>query len=875
MSAGGKLSRFLLIFIPLIVLCLVAIGAYLYADALRLRQSIESNEERIVSLLGRFLGEELARVHGDVQYLASQSILERFLRGETHLADAISADYARFATRREFYEQIRILDPTGSELVRVNYRDGRASIVDHESLSDKGERYYFHEAMAMPPGQVYVSPFDLNVEAGRVEQPLRPVIRFAIGIDATGGRRLGVLVLNFDGRSLLEAFRRLSAESRGKIWLLNAGSYWLSSPVESDQWGFMRSDGDGASLKSRFPTVWQALWNQDTRKVSVDGALLTQARLCGITDCSTVESASTAPTYKLPYDASDLPWRIASHIPAAAASGLGLVSPQVGVLLAFIAVLLIVAGLAAIAAWRMAHALESLKITDAALLRSEERFRVLLEAAPDAIIISDDDGRIVHANERASKDFGYEPDALLSRRIDDLVPIDVRGRHAALRAGYMSHPETRVVRPVVDMHGLRADGSEFPVEISLAPVETDAGLLVMSVIRDRSQQHEMEAQFRQSQKMEAIGQLTGGMAHDFNNLLGIIIGNLDLLDRNLSGDDLAGRRLASARKAALRGADLTSRMLAVARRQSLQPQATDVNDVIRDIVAILPRTLGPDIELSLELDESVPAVMVDRSQLENALLNLALNARDAMPSGGRLYIRTEAVDLDADYAPAQNGDIVPGWYVRISISDTGSGMSQDTLQRAFEPFFTTKQPGKGTGLGLAMIYGFIKQSRGNIRMYSEPGEGTTVKAYLPATEQTVDACRGTGKDEEHRVGGRETILVVDDEVDLLDIAVTCLEEAGYTVYASPDGHTALEILARHPETDLLLTDVVMPGGLHGVALAEKARERVATIQVVYTSGFPSNVLADKVELKLDAPMVGKPYRRDELLRRVREVLDAG
>ncbi len=873
MSAGGKLSRFLLIFIPLIVLCLVAIGAYLYGDALRLRQSIESNEERIANLLGRFLGEELSRVHGDVQYLASQSILERFLRGETHLADAIAADYARFATRREFYEQIRVLDPTGAELVRVNYRGGKASVVDRSALRDKGERYYFHEAMAMPPGQVYVSPFDLNVEDGRIEQPFRPVIRFAIGIDAPGGRRLGVLVLNFDGRSLLEAFRRLSVESRGKTWLLNAGGYWLSSPDESERWGFMQADGDGASLKNRHPELWEQLRDSDARKVSIDGALLTQARLCGVSDCNSSRSSSSAPAHQLPYDASDLPWRIASYVPAADASGLGLVSPQVGVLLAFIGVLLIVAGLAAVAAWRMAHALESLKLTDAALLRSEERFRVLLEAAPDAIIISDESGRIVHANERAATDFGYTPDQLLALGIEDLVPIESRDRHVALRTEYMKKPETRAVRPV-EMHGRRADGSEFPVEISLAPVNTDAGLMVMSVVRDRSQQQELETQFRQSQKMEAIGQLTGGMAHDFNNLLGIIIGNLDLLERNLSADEPSVRRLGSARKAALRGADLTSRMLAVARRQSLQPEPTDINEVVRDIAAILPRTLGPDIELSLELGDSVPAIMVDRSQLDNALLNLALNARDAMPSGGRLYIRTEGVDIDEDYPPAQNGEIAPGRYVRVSISDTGAGMSADTLQRAFEPFFTTKPPGKGTGLGLAMIYGFIKQSRGNIRMYSEPGEGTTVKAYLPATEQSAVAGRGAAVDDAGRFGGGETVLVVDDEVDLLDIAVTCLEDAGYTVYASPDGHTALEILSRHPETSLLLTDVVMPGGLHGVALAEKARERIPTIRVVYTSGFPSNVLADKVELRLDAPMVGKPYRRDDLLRRVRDVLDA-
>ncbi|KAA3621478.1 MAG: response regulator, partial [Proteobacteria bacterium] len=476
---------------------------------------------------------------------------------------------------------------------------------------------------------------------------------------------------------------------------------------------------------------------------------------------------------------------------------------------------------------------------------------------------------------RAEDCFGYHSDALLAMSVDDLVPSEARTKHVSQRESYMKHPTIKTVRSIFDMRGRRSDGTEFPVEVNLAPATMGDETLVISIIRDYSDHRELEAQLRQSQKMEAIGQLTGGMAHDFNNLLGVIIGNLDLASRNVDEDSPARKRLETAKRAAKRGADLTRRMLAVARRQSLKPQPASINHVIEEISEILPRTLGPSVELVVKLQEQLPAVMVDQSEFENALLNLAINARDAMPQGGKLYIRTELATLGDDYLPVRNNEIPPGVYARISITDTGVGMTSEIMSRVFEPFYTTKEGGKGTGLGLAMIYGFIKQSRGNIRIYSEPGQGTTVNVYLPTTEQPVIAPEHVSAPVSNGIHGKESILVVDDEVELLEVAVTYLEELGYTVHPATDGNSALEMLDAHPSIDLLLTDVVMPGGMNGVALAKEVRKRSPRTKVLYTSGFPSNVLADKSEIKIDAPLIGKPYQKPDLAARVRDVLDNG
>jgi CheY-like chemotaxis protein len=370
--------------------------------------------------------------------------------------------------------------------------------------------------------------------------------------------------------------------------------------------------------------------------------------------------------------------------------------------------------------------------------------------------------------------------------------------------------------------------------------------------------------------MEAVGQLTGGLAHDFNNLLMVTIGNLDLLADDLR-DFPKQRSLAeTALAGALRGAELTRQLLAFSRRQTLQPKVVQINDFISGMTKLLQRTLGETIEVRMNLAADLWSANVDPSQVESALMNLAVNARDAMPSGGRLTIETTNKHLDEDYV-ALNPEAVPGDYVMLAVSDTGSGIPREILERVFEPFFTTKETGKGTGLGLSMVYGFIKQSGGHIKIYSEVDVGTSVRLYLP---------RAIKPDEEKAVGtpmgdafmGRgETILVVDDNAEVRRTAVAQLERLGYRVREAADGPEAIAVLREIGRVDLLFTDVVMAGGMSGLDLAAQARATRPDLKVLFTSGFAENARNGGNFRETD-DFLSKPYRRQELAEKVRGIL---
>jgi CheY-like chemotaxis protein len=371
--------------------------------------------------------------------------------------------------------------------------------------------------------------------------------------------------------------------------------------------------------------------------------------------------------------------------------------------------------------------------------------------------------------------------------------------------------------------------------------------------------------------MKTIGNLTESMAHDFNNMLGVIIGNIDLL-RDLRKDDADVDELTrEALDAAFRGADLTRRLLAFARQQPLRPQRVDVNELVSGITRLLSRTLGEDIEISLDLSAELWPIVVDPAQLEASLTNLATNARDAMPNGGRLMVVTSNRYLDADYA-AQHSEVVPGAYVMLEVSDTGSGMTQEIINRIFEPFFSTKDRDKGTGLGLSMVFGFIKQSGGHISVYSEPGIGTTFRLFLPRmTEEVTTVEESSAVPLVH--GRGETVLVVEDNAALRRVVMRQLGELGYRVRDAENAAEGLQVMEKE-SIDLLLTDVVMPGGTDGRELARRARQRWPSLKVVFTSGFSEARLNGNASPPLSCtPLLNKPYRKEELASAAREALD--
>ena len=506
------------------------------------------------------------------------------------------------------------------------------------------------------------------------------------------------------------------------------------------------------------------------------------------------------------------------------------------------------------------------------LAQMEGRYRGLMEAAPDGMVVVNQRGEIVILNARAETQFGYRRDELLGQKVTSIIPEGFAERLVADALRPTAEALQQQIGTGIELNGRRKDGTRFPIEIMLSPLESDEGILVTAAIRDISERKQLARQLHQSQKMEAVGQLTGGIAHDFNNLLGVIIGNLDLLDRLVAGNEAAVKRVQTAQKAASRGADITRRLLMFSSNEELKPSVLLLADSIQNTIELAARGLGPEIKITTKIDDSVPPLFVDPAGLESAMLNLVVNARDAMPKGGTIIISTHMQSLDDLHPAVQAGDLKKGRYVCISVTDTCHGMSKETLERAFEPFFTTKPRNKGTGLGLAMVYGFVKQSGGTVRVYSELSHGTTVSFYLPLAGSLshplpADAAMtlNTG------LGG--TVLVVDDEVDLLEVAVAYLSDMGFKTLQAIDGASALDVIAQHPEIDLLVTDIVMPGGMNGVDLVQRAHDLRTDLKIIYSSGFPAEALAERSMPLVDGPLLRKLYQRHEFADIVHRVME--
>lgn len=394
-------------------------------------------------------------------------------------------------------------------------------------------------------------------------------------------------------------------------------------------------------------------------------------------------------------------------------------------------------------------------------------------------------------------------------------------------------------------------------------------------VNERTEQlREQEIALRQSQKMEAVGQLTGGVAHDFNNLLQIIVGNLEILQRNLSPESVRLVRAANtAMTGARRAASLTQRLLAFARRQPLDPKPLQANALVKGMSDMIQRSLGETIAVETVLAAGLWQVEADPNELEAAILNLSVNSRDAMPEGGRLTIETSNAHLDHAYAAA-HVEVNPGQYVMISVSDTGDGMSEEIIAQAFEPFFTTKAVGKGTGLGLSQVYGFVKQSGGHVKIYSEVGQGTTVKIYLPRYMGTMAETDQADENVMPEGSSEETILVVEDDDDVRTYSVETLRDLGYRVLEAHDGPSAIRLLERQVQVDLLFTDVVLPGGLTGAQIAAHAAVLRPSLKVLYTTGYARNAIIHQGRLDKGVELIGKPFTSKELAERVRDLLDA-
>ena len=494
------------------------------------------------------------------------------------------------------------------------------------------------------------------------------------------------------------------------------------------------------------------------------------------------------------------------------------------------------------------------------------RLETLIEQANIGVLVHRDFKPIL-ANSEVARIFGYKSKDEIQNMPDCsvLVAEGELARMAAYNKGRLRGDD---VPGCYSLRGKRADGTIIDIENRAFAMQWGDRLAVCSLMTDVTEQRNTEAKLRQSQRLEAVGQMTGGIAHDFNNLLTVIISNTELMEET---EDESLRALAKmTREAAERAAELTGRLLAFSRKQPLDPKAIDINVLISNMEGLIRRAIGGQLEIKTVLGADLWHVYVDPSQLENALLNLAINARDAMPNGGRLTIETGNVRLDEADVADQIG-FAPGDYLVVTVSDTGTGMDRDTLAHAFEPFFTTKEVGKGSGLGLSMIYGFVKQSRGHVRIDSELGRGTTVKIHLPRAADGVALARP-----ESRGGslprGNEKILLCEDDAMVRDAVATQLGHLGYRVVSTANGPEALEALKREGGFDLLFTDVVMPGGLNGRQLADEARKLNPGLRVMFTSGYAESAVVHHDHLDQRVHLLKKPFHRRDLAMKIKDAL---
>jgi len=502
-----------------------------------------------------------------------------------------------------------------------------------------------------------------------------------------------------------------------------------------------------------------------------------------------------------------------------------------------------------------------------ALRRSDRLFHDLFESAPDATVIVDGEGVIRAASRQAERLFGYEPQELNGRAAAVLVPSSLQPEYRKLLEQFGGSPVPRLMGAgQQNLLALRKDGSTFPIEISISPMTIEPGV-VIAAIRDITDRRRLEKHLRQVQKMEAIGRLAGGIAHDFNNILGIILGQCQLMLRGLPADNRLRARLEEVLSASERAAGLTRQLLAFSRKQVFETRVLDLNGIVEGLKKMLGQLLGEDVEQTFRREEALGRIRADHAQIEQVIMNLAINARDAMPHGGHLTIETSNAEMDEACARIHAG-AAPGRYVCLSVSDTGHGMTRDEQTRIFEPFFTTKGPGSGTGLGLATVYGIVKQSEGFVYLYSEPGRGTTFKICLPRVDEAADRPAEPAP----ATGGMETVLLVEDEESLRELIGEQLESNGYKILAAENPAKAIETAERREGViDLLLTDVVMPG-MNGRELAMLIKQRRPGIRVLYMSGYTEDAIAHRGVLEAGALLISKPFTQESLARKIREAL---
>ena len=795
--------------------------------------------------------------------------------------DGLAGRLAAELAAKPVYHRIALIGIAdgGRDIVRVDRSGpgGTIRVVPDAELQREGDGDAFQRAMRLPPGEADISPVELSRDHGAIERPHVPVVTASTPVDSPDGRPFGIVAITAD---LRQPFARVRASTRGTVYLVDARGDYLVHPDAARELGFelgrparVQDDFPGLDLELGSGTAGPRVM-QDRAGASFGVAVVPLWLADGplVFVIETVPDAEISAMISSVRDSTVLAGLLAALGAAALAILLArsLTRPLTQVTAAVetfgrggpLSVPTGSTGEIGVLARAFARMAAEVQEKTAALEREIGERRQLFATSLDIILIIGRQGEVVDVSPSVEAILGYRPDEVIGRSgTAFLHPEDLGTTRDEMRAARQGHDMR-----LFDNRNLHKDGHAVPMMWN--GVWSEPAQRYFFIGRDMTERVALEQQLRQAQKLDAIGQLTGGIAHDFNNILTVITGTIEIL-----ADAVAeSPRLAGIAKmiedAAAHGAELTGQLLAFARKQPLRPRSIDVNGLIVDTAKMLRPTLGEAIETRTRLAHDAGPAMVDPSQLGTALINLAVNARDAMPGGGTLILETDNVTLDG--SDSTDGDVRPGPYVMIAVSDTGAGIPAEIRDKVFEPFFTTKEPGRGTGLGLSMVYGFVKQSGGHIKVCSREGRGTTFKLYLPRSGDEVGpASESPGA---AAAGGTETILVVEDDALVRRYVVTRLESLGYTVLSAASASEALKIAGAGAAFDLLFTDVIMGGDMNGRELADAILAQRPATKVLFTSGYSEDVIVHHGRLDPGVALINKPYRKTELARKIREVL---
>ncbi|MDG6777492.1 ATP-binding protein [Thiomicrorhabdus sp. zzn3] len=855
-------QRQYLFLIPVFILIIGLMLAVFYMDKQLRQQASQKQLNNTVQQISHTIVNELSQVYADLTYLSHQTKAREVLLGEsTAITNHLCNEYLLFSEQNKRYAQIRLLDITGQEVVRIDREKGRSFRIEENRLQNKADRYYFAESEKLKPGEIYQSQLDLNVENGEIETPWKPMLRFATPItDYSGQTTIGYMILNYDATRLLTKVDYLLNKDLGEFSILNRNGYILFSTDKTfPLWGFMFNQ-KSASLSAIDPVLWQQMQQSGpVSELEVQDHYYSFHKICGLGECDQHPAANMLAT-----QARDLPWYILAKLNKNSAINGFWWQNQWPYL---IALLLSLIGVFALKTGnRLSSLVKTLSKREGDLREANDQFQTLLNAIPDGLLVVGHNGTIEQVNPAAEVMLGRLESELLGNDVESLMPKSFQEKHKTYRQQFNKSPRRIHATRNHPFQYTHPSGHQRLIEVMIDPVRVGKEVKAITLIHDVTEQHSYQEQIRQKQKMEALGQLTGGIAHDFNNLLGIILGNLELMEMQIEPDSKAFQQLTKIKKAVLSAAELTQKLLAFSRKKALQNETLGLKPLLEEVVAILKHSIKGQIKLTLNLEDNLPLINADPNELTNAIINLAVNARDAMPEGGVIEINASHVILSEEYIRTLPEKIDTGDYVLIEVSDTGEGIPRELINKVLEPFFTTKEKGKGTGLGLAMIYGFIKQSHGHMRIYSEVGRGTSIHLYLPVAQETESENRDKAtypqiEFSENYLGLKA--LVIDDETDLAEVAESFLSHLGFACEVCHNADEAWEQLQKK-EYDLILSDIVMPGKLDGLALYHQAKAQYPNIRFILSSGFSEEMLHNQQKLPQDFIFLRKPYQRKAL-----------